>query len=320
VTLKEDLIIGMKTDREDYWFSRLNCIAVDDDGNIYTLDPKDIKIRVFDAKGILLRNLGRKGQGPGEFTIPSWMDITPQKTIVVKDIANGRISFLTLEGKSLRDISAGGLALVGLKVDHKGFFYSYKTEVGYNPVDELCKFDQDLKPIVKFHSFANPRKPGVINPYPAKFFYGLTKEDNLVWIVSLEYQIFVVDAIGKTVRKIIKEYTPAKITEKDKERFTKSDAARRSPIQIKYEFPENYPAVDGLFLDDRDRIYIKTFEKDGKGGIYYDVFDPDGRYFARFSLPETDRITIVKNNKIYCMIQESAEGVPLVKRYAVEWK
>ncbi|MCK4826513.1 hypothetical protein KA005_62805 [bacterium] len=43
-TLKEELIIGKESDKEDYWFSRLNYLAVDEAGNIYTLDPKDIRI------------------------------------------------------------------------------------------------------------------------------------------------------------------------------------------------------------------------------------------------------------------------------------
>jgi hypothetical protein len=44
--LTGDLVIGKEVDKKDYWFSLLFDIAVDDSGNIYTLDPKDIRIRV----------------------------------------------------------------------------------------------------------------------------------------------------------------------------------------------------------------------------------------------------------------------------------
>lgn len=44
--LKGDLIIGA-SEKEDYWFSALNSIAVDDSGNIYTLDPKEVRMEVI---------------------------------------------------------------------------------------------------------------------------------------------------------------------------------------------------------------------------------------------------------------------------------
>ena len=75
LTLKEDLVIGKETDKENYWFAALNTIAVDDSGNIYTLDPKEIRIRVFDSKGKLLRAFGRRGQGPGEFSGPGSIEV-----------------------------------------------------------------------------------------------------------------------------------------------------------------------------------------------------------------------------------------------------
>lgn len=31
-------------------------------------------------------------------------------------------------------------------------------------------------------------------------------------------------------------------------------------------------------------------------------------------------IFLAKKNKIYCMVQESEEGIPLVKRYSMVWK
>lgn len=53
---------------------------------------------------------------------------------------------------------------------------------------------------------------------------------------------------------------------------------------------------------------------------YNDVFDAEGRYIAKFCHPRREMIFTAKKNKIYCMVQESEEGIPLVKRYSMVWK
>jgi hypothetical protein len=92
------------------------------------------------------------------------------------------------------------------------------------------------------------------------------------------------------------------------------------PPDIKLEWPENYPPLYYFALDDRGWMYVSTYEKDIKGNIYFDVFDAEGRCFARFSHPEGETLFVVKKNKAYFLIQESEEGLPLVKRYSMDWK
>jgi len=320
VILKEDLIIGKESDKEDYWFSVLNSLAVDDSGNIYTLDPKEVKIRVFDSKGKLLRTCGRMGQGPGEFRGPGWMKIMPDSVLVVYDVLSRRFTCLTLDGKFLKTVSVNKLPRGSVRIDSRGFVYQYKRGRGYKTVEELVKFDPDLNLIMKFHSFENTRKRSVSNPFPKNYYFDLTKDDNLIWVLSSTYDIHVVDPNGKNAKRILKDYDPVKITNSDKERFIERESLQEAPFRFKLEFHEYYPVVSGLFIDDHDRIYTKTSEKDSKGSIYYDVFDPVGRYISRFSLPENEQVHVVKNDKLYCIIRESEDGIPLVKRYTIGWK
>lgn len=319
IILKEDLIIGEKTEKEDYWFSVLNFLAVDDSGSIYTLDPKEIKIRVFDTRGKLLRTFGRMGQGPGEFRGPGRMKVMPDDVLVVYDVLSRRFTYFTLNGKVLKTVSAN-LPMGSIRIDNRGFVYQYKRGRGYKMVEELIKYDQDLNLIKKFHSFEKTRKPRVRNPFPEGYYFDVTKDDKLIWVLSSTYDIHVVDPNGKTVKRILKDYDPINITNSDKERFIKKESSQEVPFRSKLEFPEHFPVVSGLFIDDQDQIYTKTSEKDGKGSIYYDVFDPIGRYISRFSLPENEQVYVVKNNKLYCIIRESESGIPLVKRYTIGWK
>jgi len=317
IILKEDLIIGEELEKEDYWFSLLNSIAVDDSGNIYTLDPKEVKIRVFDTKGKLLRTFGRRGQGPGEFSGPGGIKVMPDGVLVVYDILSLRFTYLTLNGTFLKTVSVNKLPPGSIRIDSRGFVYQYKRGRGYKTVEELVKYDPDLNPIMKFHSFEKTRKPRVRNPFPEGYYFDVSKDDNLIWILSSTYDIHVVDPNGKTVKRILRDYDPVKITDSDKELIKKEELSTFAPLQIKFEFPECYPIVSRLLIDDHDRIYTKTSERDGKGWIYYDVFDPMGRYISRFSLPENEQVAVIKNNKLYCIIRESEEGIPLAKRYTL---
>jgi hypothetical protein len=57
-----------------------------------------------------------------------------------------------------------------------------------------------------------------------------------------------------------------------------------------------------------------------KGNIYFDIFDAEGRSIVRFSHTKGEMLSVVKKNKAYFMVEESKEGIPLVKRYSMDWK
>jgi len=319
LTLKEDLVIGKETDKENYWFAALNTIAVDDSGNIYTLDPKEIRIRVFDSKGKLLRAFGRRGQGPGEFSGPGSIEVMINGNLVVNDFMNRRYSFLTPDGKNIKDVSCASFNLGRLKFDSRGFLYAINRIFGEKQGQELIKFDQKMNPVATISSFETERKPRVSRPFRDNHYFDLTSKDELVWMTSSKYEMNVFNPEGKLVKRIIKDYEPKKITNADRERIEKEESSGL-PLKITVELPQNYPPVEDLLIDDGDRIYVRTCDKDSQGGAFYDVFDSEGRYISRFSLPEQERTVVVKKNKIYCIIRESEEGIPLVKRYAMEWK
>ena len=54
-------------DDPDIGFSRVAGVDVDRDGNIYVLEASVPEIRVYSPDGVLLRRIGRRGAGPGEF-------------------------------------------------------------------------------------------------------------------------------------------------------------------------------------------------------------------------------------------------------------
>ena len=66
LTLTQEQKLGSVTD-PNTGFSFIASVDVDRDGNVYVMDASDLQIRVYDPKLNLLRRIGRRGQGPGEF-------------------------------------------------------------------------------------------------------------------------------------------------------------------------------------------------------------------------------------------------------------
>ncbi len=78
------------------YFSRPVAIAYDQN-HIYVLDARDHDIKVFSKSGRFEFSLGRKGEGPGEFSRPSDMDILGER-IYVAEGGNRRVQILDKSG------------------------------------------------------------------------------------------------------------------------------------------------------------------------------------------------------------------------------
>lgn len=87
-------------------------------GRLYVADTAAHDIKVFDDAGTLLRTLGRRGDGPGEFNFPTHLAWAGDE-LYVTDTLNSRVQVLDPEGRPRRRLGARGL-LVGQLVRPKG--------------------------------------------------------------------------------------------------------------------------------------------------------------------------------------------------------
>jgi hypothetical protein len=63
---EEEIRIGDRDD-PDYGFSRIAGVDIDAEGNVFVLEGLVPEIRVYTSEGVLLRRIGNRGEGPGEF-------------------------------------------------------------------------------------------------------------------------------------------------------------------------------------------------------------------------------------------------------------
>ena len=125
--LVPDLTIGQGVDaREEYTFGRIASLAADDDGNIYVLDGQAQELRLFDAEGSYVRTLARRGRGPRELAGADAIALLPDRRVVVRDPANGRVQVIGSEaGRSAewRHRTAVTLSYTPLWTDGRGRTY-----------------------------------------------------------------------------------------------------------------------------------------------------------------------------------------------------
>ena len=96
--LEEDLSIGNEDD-ENYLFYGVGDIQVDEGGNIYVLDSRNHRLQVFDKNGNYLRTIGKKGQGPGEFNVPTHLQLDDETGNIFVTDRSRTIVIFEKEGK-----------------------------------------------------------------------------------------------------------------------------------------------------------------------------------------------------------------------------
>jgi len=80
------LTIGVEEGDPAYEFGHVRAVAADDAGRIYVADRIGSTVRVYSPDGEFLRQIGREGEGPGEFQWPVDIAFGPDGRLYVRDI------------------------------------------------------------------------------------------------------------------------------------------------------------------------------------------------------------------------------------------
>lgn len=307
--VEEELSIGEAEGPEEYMFSMIRGIEVDDEENIYVVDYKRNHIRKFDKNGGFLRMVGREGQGPGEFQQIQNIQITPENELMVHDRYTFRLTFFSLDGDYLRTVLLKGSWASVVKINSMGNYLvkTYDFDLSHGRyATELKLHSSNLEFIRtiakdKFRSTEAPLQPGMASKF--------LPSDLIICGFRESYEFQILDSEGRTIRKVTKDYVPIKISEEEK---------KKRELPQSSELPRYFPAFQDFSVDEEGRIFVQTYERQiDENKFYYDIFDPEGRYLAKIPLKMNPLFW--KKRKLYT-IEEDEEGFQRVKRYKVTWK
>jgi hypothetical protein len=324
-TIKEDLSIGKAEGQEEYMFGYIPGLAVDDNGDIYVADVQAMQIRVFDQDGKFLRTIGRKGQGPGEFTGIQSIQITPNKELMLYDNVQHRLVYFSLAGQFIRSkhfsVSVGTMGRLNphspLYCDSRENYY---IVTGIMEFPKASKAHQEILKIggdLKFMTLVRTADHDPMGPFNvfgiAELYCQLMAKDYVLAGSSKDYELQIFDPQGKVIKKISRDYDPVPVSEVEKNEERK----KRNSV-TRWEFPRDHFPMSFLAADEEGRIFVRTWEKPAKGtGYFFDVYDPEGKYITRIPLSFSPRV--LKKGNLYAIEADEA-GFQYVKRYKLTWK
>lgn len=321
--LEEELSLGKADGEEAYLFSRINGLDVDDNGNLYVLDYRSAHVRVFDDRGVFLRTIGRKGQGPGETERPVFVQVGRSGELMIYDYLRRNLVTFSRHGKYLRQ-SRTREPFVPLRIDLQGNIVGWVI-LAPLPIGglELKKYfmtqDQPLV-LAREDQDKNRQKTDLAVPNPT-LACAVSGQGKIVWGRSDAYELRILDPQGASILVIQKKYDPLPFSERDR-KFYQDEFADWIRAGGKLVFPDHLPAFMDISVDAEERIFVKTCERiEGTtDSRYFDIFGSDGKYLAKVPIrANLDRRSVWKKNKLYTIDTDSV-GNPVVRKYGVHWE
>jgi len=310
--LEEDLSIGREDD-DNYMFFRVRDIEVDNQGNIYVADMSNYRIQKFDKNGKYIQTIGRQGQGPGEFELPTNIRIDGTTgNIYVKDQAYG-LEIFDKQGKHIKGFKIQK-SFYDFRVDKDGNIIGiFRTLSDLSRTNSVCKVNsvgEIIETYAEFpyNQYIEKRPGGLIlsatTGWEKNLFISSIDNQTFVYGYPEEYELCVIDESGHPLYRIKKDEPLRKFPAKER------DTAK------KYNLGEYQPFYYLVFTDDKGRIYVqtnKTWAEEDVKKKEVDIFSKEGYYLYKTILPK--HTYVIQKGYLYALEINEME---LVKRFKIK--
>lgn len=320
-------------------FGRIRSLVADAEGNIYVADNLAHEIRVFAPEGRHLRNIGRRGAGPGEFGdlyALAWLD----GDLAAMDPRNARISILSPQGEWVDAVRhfpiTGPPSLIRLHPLGRYGFYAPIVDVERQALPFVR-----ITPTGPGDTIPAPRRPegtrqtgvvchrpdggitGVSLPQAPGIVYAFPPPGGAVAVSWTEaYRIALIDPRGDTLRVVTRERPPLPYTDELWEegmrpyRELRRDfpGARCEPSAP--HRPRHRAALRHILFDEDGRMWIEAASEDR---FVWEIFDTKGRLVGAAPAPPRAAETppYVRDDRLY-QVEIDDLGVQSVAVYRVD--
>jgi hypothetical protein len=277
-------------------------------------------IKVFNPEGLILRTIGRSGQGPGEIGRIDKIFIAEDGNLIVVDPARREIHTFSPDGQHVDSLKFDNIYPYDTERDGDGNFYvmNFIRPPGSRAGSfELLKLNMNLEKtdtLVKV-DISSGADPSEFNDIP---YFKLMSDGCPVLGYAYNYSFKILNREGTIIREIQMGNNPVPIPDKIQEEWKKQRA--QSGLPLNGELREFYFSFDTFFLDETGRILVikPEIDKDGTAQIC-NIIDSDGKYLSRFSLKlMLPAVLVMTGGKLY-VVEEDEDGNPCLVRYAMNW-
>ena len=125
---------------ENSAISTISDFVRDSKGNFIVADGLRMNnVWIFSSDGHFIQNLGRQGQGPGEYSTPVSLEVSPEGDILVDDYLGSRLIFYDHNYQYKKQIISKGKWYHFVHVNHKNEIFMYEGMVPASVVMGLQK-------------------------------------------------------------------------------------------------------------------------------------------------------------------------------------
>jgi hypothetical protein len=304
-------------DGGEFFFKYPHNLQIAEDGTIFLAEGE--QFLKFAADGNFLKNLYKKGQGPGEIG-REFTYFVRGSDVFVRDMNSQRFWRTDLNGVFQEQIDL-------IYKDYRGFLgvlpdgFLFLKSV-WPPFEERTgKLMEVLETVVLVARDGSERR--AIATFRPRMF--LAPQAGMGWDSSVttlssdgrllyayhgrDYFIEVIDLnSGATVRRFTRAYPKILHIEDNWE----------PDFRKKYGSPriEHEPDIRALYLVG-DRLWVETSTDDKTRGRLIDVFDKDGRFVDSFFLGAGKTLMAIQEDTIFCQEKSEDETITIVK-YRIE--
>ena len=300
VIVPEEVLAISDEGTRDYYFKGPRDLTIAPDGSLFLID--EFQVLQFDKAGKFVRNLHKKGQGPGEMSYVRAC-LTTEKNVIVHTASPDRLLFFDYSGRYEKEIPIRALTDNKYRLRPKtllssgGKFYIQSAdfpmakgvpdyvEVPHTilALDEATFESQELSsfPTI-WYIVGDGGETG--SYYISSFFAVPFRGQYLALSHTSEYLIKIYDpAADKVVREFRRAY----------ERAKPDPPTALDHMMVggkRYPHPEQKFQSDvKVILTRGDQIWIVTSTRDKSKGVLIDVFDGKGTFIDNFylKLPES---------------------------------
>lgn len=326
---------------------RVRAVARLSRGGIVIANGGSAQLKLFDASGRFVREVGGRGQGPGEFESMGGVWILPGDTILVTDGRLRRLVFFDSALKHVRtvrmitpqdrrdpgvvDLGAGRTLLA----TSSNVMTTPPSAEPYYFTQDLYIYDLDGKAARRIGTFgasehfAQTTKPenGGVAYWDRTFGRRTTIRatgneivigDGTTWELRRFSQSGALNTILRSTQAppAVTRADRAAVRAADLEGVKTEDRAVEERRLDEMPYPERFPAFQRFETDPVGRTWVKRYPKPGDRAESWSVISADGRYLAEITLPPRVHLRSVGVNWVACTATD-ADDVERVQLYAI---
>lgn len=284
------------------------------DGTIVVANGGSQEVRWFDPKGRFLRNVGRQGEGPGEYRGMRSLLMLAGDSVLVEDGLRDRMNLYSSTGDLVRSwtiqplrspfdtpppigrladgafvaFTRGNLSEPPGLVEDRGTLVQYHDG---QAADTLAQFPGGESYYVR----CGPNNTAVCNasmPY-MRGAYAAAGPQRVYAGNGQRYEIRAYEAGGALQAVYRRVAELQQVTQNDVQRYVEEILTRMRPERRpewrrhleSAPHPERFPAFDALRVDATGHLWVERFDRGQEPVRTWDVFGPDGRWLGSLALP-----------------------------------